>query len=163
MRKFFLTVLIGFLVASCANKEKVAQTAEQKKQEEANLMEANRQWAKSVSPEEFFSFIVEDALMMPPDKPVIKGHEDMAKTLQEFQSLPGFKIAWEPQEAFVSKSGDLGYCVDRILVNFDGKDGNIVNLFEKGVSIWKKNDKGEWKMAVDIWNVDPTITSIYKY
>ncbi|AXT62665.1 hypothetical protein D1816_20725 [Aquimarina sp. AD10] len=163
MRKFFLTVLIGFLVASCANKEKVAQTAEQKKQEEANLMEASRQWAKSVSPEEFFSFIAEDALMMPPDKPVIKGHEDMAKTLQEFQSLPGFKIAWEPQEAFVSKSGDLGYCVDRILVNFDGKDGNIVNLFEKGVSIWKKNDKGEWKMAVDIWNVDPTITSIYKY
>lgn len=158
MKKIFLIALTGLLLASCANE----QTAEQKKQEEANLMEANRKWAKAASPEEFFSFISSDGIMMAPDKGRIQGHEGIGKALQEFQSLPGFKITWEPQEAFVSKSGDLGYSIDRVLVNFDGEDGNQVNLFEKGVTIWKKNEKGEWKMAVDIWNVDPTITSIYK-
>ncbi|AUP79474.1 YybH family protein [Flavivirga eckloniae] len=166
MKKIFLIALTSCLLASCANgqkaEKKVELTAEHKKQEEANLMEANRKWAKAASPEEFFSFIDNEALMMPPDKPVIKGHEGIGKTLKEFQSLPGFKITWEPQEVFVSKSGDLGYSVDRILVNFDGEDGKTVNLFEKGVTIWKKNDNNKWKMVVDIWNVDPTINSIYK-
>lgn len=158
MKKIFLIALTVLLLASCANE----QTVEQKKQEETNLMEANRAWAKAATPEAFFNFISSDGIMMAPDKPVIKGHEGIGKALQEFQSLPGFKITWEPQEAFVSKSGDLGYSVDRVLVNFDGEDGRQVNLFEKGITIWKKNDKDEWKMAVDIWNVDPTITSIYK-
>ena len=125
-------------------------------------MQANRDWAKAASPEEFFSFISEDAQMLAPDKPVNKGHEEIGKTLKEFQSYPGFKIKWEPQEVSVSKSGDLGYTIDRILVNFNGDDGNTVDLFEKGVTIWKKNANKEWKMVVDIWNVDPTINSIYK-
>ena len=166
MKRIFLITLTSIVMASCVNESKVeegvAQTAEQNKLEETNLMEASRKWAKASSPEEFFSFIGKNALMMPPDKPVIRGHQDIGKILKEFQSLPGFKITWEPQEVFVSKGGDLGYSVERILVNFDGEDGNTVNLFEKGVSIWKKNTKNEWKMAVDIWNVDPTITSIYK-
>ena len=166
MKRIFLIALTGLFLVSCANDQKVAPTAQEiaklQKQEEANLMETNRNWAKSASPEEFFSFIGKDALLMAPDKGVIKGHESIGKTLQEFQSLPGFKIIWEPQEAFVSKSGDVGYCIDKILVNFNGEDGKQVNLFEKGVTIWKKNNKNEWKMAVDIWNVDPTITSINK-
>jgi ketosteroid isomerase-like protein len=166
MKKVFLIAFIGLFFASCANNEKATPTVQEiaklQKQEEVNLMEANRKWAKAGSPEEFFSFIGDDALMMAPDKGVLEGHEAIGKTLQEFQSLPGFKITWEPQEAFVSKSGDLGYSVDRILVNFDGEDGKQVDLFEKGVTIWKKNANNEWEMAVDIWNVDQTITSIYK-
>ncbi|WP_282085064.1 YybH family protein [Aquimarina algiphila] len=170
MRKLFLIALIGYLVTSCANEEKVKhvvkplaeQTAEQKKYEEDNLMETSRKWSKTFSTEEYFSFIGKDGIMMAPDKGIIRGHEKIRKILQEFQSLPGFKVAWEPQEAFVSKSVDLGYTIDLMLVNFDGENGNTVSLFEKVVTVWKKDKKGEWKMAVDIWNVDPTITSIYK-
>lgn len=166
MKRIFLIALTGLFLTSCVHEQKAAptvqETAKIQKQEEANLMEVSRKWAKAASPEEFFSFIGKDALLMAPEKGVIKGHEGIGKTLQEFQSLPGFKITWEPQEAFVSKSGDLGYSVDRILVNFEGEDGKQVNLFEKGVTIWKKNSKNEWKMAVDIWNVDQTIASIYK-
>ncbi len=166
MKKVILIALTGLFLISCAKNEKAAPTAAEiavlQKQEVTSLMEASRNWGKAASPEDFFSFIGEDALMLAPDKGVIKGHEDIGKVLQEFQSLPGFKITWEPQEAFVSKSGDLGYSRERILVNFDGEDGKQVNLFEKGVTIWKKNKKGKWKMAIDIWNIDPTITSIYK-
>ncbi|AXT52572.1 hypothetical protein D1818_17675 [Aquimarina sp. BL5] len=155
MRKLFLIASVGLLLASCANE----QTTEQK---EANLMEISRNWSKAASAEEFLSFINSDGIMMAPDKGSIQGHGGIKKALQEFQSIPGFAITWEPQEAFVSKSGDLGYSVEKILVTFDGENGEKVKLFEKGVSIWKKNKNGEWKMAVDIWNVDPTLTSIYK-
>ena len=96
MKKLFLIAVMGILLASCANNQTenttTELTAEQLKQEEANLMETNRKWAKAASPKDFFSFVSKDALMMPPDKPVIKGHEGIGKTLQEFQALPGFKI-----------------------------------------------------------------------
>jgi ketosteroid isomerase-like protein len=166
MKKIFLIAVTGILLASCANnqaeKKVVELTVEQLKKEEVNLMETNRNWEKSASPEEFFSFINSDALLMAPDISVVKGHKGIGEVLKGFQSLPGFKISWEPQEVFVSKAGDLGYSVDRILVNYNDKDGNTVDLFEKGVTIWKKNAKNEWKMSVDIWNVDKTINSIYK-
>ncbi len=166
MKKVIFMALIGLFLTSCANNEKAAPTAAElakiNQQEVTSLVEASRNWGKAATPEEFFSYIGTDALMLAPDKGVVKGHEGIGKVLQEFQSLPGFKITWEPHEAFVSKSGDLGYSRERILVNFDGEDGNQVNLFEKGISIWKKDANDEWKMAVDIWNVDKTINSIYK-
>lgn len=157
MRKLFLIAITGLLLASCGKE----QTAEQKKQEEAILLETSRKWSQSFSTEDYFSFIGEDGIMMAPDQPLLEGPKEIRKVLQEFQSLPGFKVTWEPQVAFVSKSGDLGYTIDKMLVNFDDENGNTANIFQKVVSIWKKNDQGEWKMAVDIWNADPTITSIY--
>lgn len=157
MKNAFYLVFMSFFIMSCNTTETVNQEKEAKA-----LKEVVRQWAKAASPEAFFSFIGNDALMMAPDKPILKGHEAIGKVLQEFQSIPGFAITWEPQETFVSASGDLGYSVDLILVTYDGEDGNKVKLFEKGTSVWKKDAKGEWKMAIDVWNVDPTITSIYK-
>lgn len=157
MKKIYLIALVGFLLTSCVNE----QTTEQRKQEESHLLEISREWSKSFSTEKYFNFIGEDGIMMAPDQPLLRGHEEIRKTLKEFQSLPGFKVAWEPQEAFVSKSGDLGYTVDKMLVNFNDENGNKVDQFQKVVSIWKKNNEGEWKVAVDIWNTDPTITSIF--
>jgi len=58
------------------------------------------------------------------------------------------------------RAGDLGYSLDLLLVTYDDEDGNTVKVFSKGITIWKKD--GRWKMAVDIWNVDPTITSVFQ-
>ena len=157
MKNLFIVLLTLTIATSACAQVKV----DQKKEAEA-LMEANRQWAKAASPEAFFSFIRPDALMMAPDIGIAKGHEEMGKVLAGFQALPGFHITWEPQEAYVAGSGDLGYSVDRILVSFDGEDGKKVEIYEKGLSVWKKDDQGDWKMAIDIWNVDTTINSIYK-
>ena len=157
MKKVLFFLLIATVSTTAFAQKKVNQKKELKK-----LMEVNRQWAKATSPEAFFSFIASDGLMMAPDKSISRGHEEIGKVLGEFQSLPGFAIVWEPQEGFVASSGDLGYTVDRILVSFDGEDGKKVEIFEKGVTIWKKNKEGTWKMTIDIWNIDPTITSIFK-
>lgn len=138
-----------------------AQTKLNQNKEVTSLMEASRAWAKAATPEAFMSFIDEDALMMAPDKGIAKGHESIVKLVGEFQSYPGFQITWEPQEAFVSNSGDLGYTVDKILVNFNDENGKKVDLFEKGVTIWTKDANDEWKLIIDIWNVDPTINSIF--
>ena len=156
MRRLFLVVFTGIILASCVNE----QTTVDRKQEEANLMETSRKWSQSFSTDEYFSFIGEDGIMMAPGQPLLEGHEKIRSVLQEFQALPGFKVTWEPQEALVSKSGDLGYTIDKMLVNFNDENGDTVNQFQKVVSVWKKNEQGEWKMVIDIWNADPTLTSI---
>lgn len=152
----FLLFMLTFSISS------FAQHNMDQRKETDKLMDASRHWAASVPTDQFFNFISPEGVMMPPDNGSVKGHEGIGKLLGEFKSLPGFSITWEPQEAFVAKSGDLGYTVDRILVNFKDQNGKKVDLFEKGVTIWKKDSNGDWKMAIDIWNVDPSITSIYK-
>lgn len=153
---FVLLAVFAFTLSS------FAQTSKQQKKDAKDLMEANRNWAKAASPEQFMSFISPEALVLAPDKGVLKGHEEIGGMLAELNSIPGFQIKWEPQEAYVSTAGDLGYSIDRILVNYDGENGKKVDLYEKGVTIWKKDKQGEWKMVVDAWNVDETISSIYK-
>ena len=153
---FLLLVMFTFINLT------FAQTSSQQKTDAKELMETNRNWAKAATPEDFFSFINPDALVLAPDKGILKGHEQIGDMLAEFQTIPGFQIKWEPQEAFVSIGGDLGYSIDLLLVSYDGENGKKVEIFEKGVTIWKKNNQGIWKMVVDAWNVDKTITSIYK-
>lgn len=140
----------------------ISQTSDQQILDSKELMEANRNWSKSGTPKKFFSFVDQDALVLAPDKGILKGHEQIGGMLAELQTIPGFQIKWEPQEAFVSTAGDLGYSIDLILISYDGENGNKVEVFEKGVTVWKKNNQGKWKMVVDAWNIDNTITSIYK-
>ncbi|WP_430905776.1 YybH family protein [Maribacter sp. 2-571] len=158
MKTAVLTVLAGLMMLSCTNR----QTAELSQEGEAQLLETSREWSKSFSTEAYFSFIGEDGIMMAPDQPLLQGHEKIRKVLSEFQSIPGFNVTWEPQQAFVSESGDLGYTIDKMLVSFEDENGSTVKQFEKVVSIWKKNEEGVWKMAVDVWNTDPTLTAIDK-
>lgn len=154
MKKLLFFVVVGFFAINS-----YAQTSVNQLEATENLLEVNRQWAKA-TPETFFNFLDTDILLLSPDKPVLRGHDGFKKLLGEFQSLPGFSIKWEPQEAYVSKSGDLGYTIDKILVSFDGEDGKKVNLFQKGITIWKKDKNDQWKCVVDMYNSDPTITSI---
>lgn len=137
---FFLLVLFAFTNVV------VAQTSPQQKKDAMELMEANRNWAKAATPEQFMSFISPEAFVLAPDKGVLKGHEQIGGMLAELNSIPGFQITWEPQEAYVSKDGDLGYSIDLILVNYSGEDGKKVDLYEKGITVWRKNEQGEWKM-----------------
>lgn len=157
MKKILFVLIIAVLSTPTTAQNNVKQKEEQKK-----LMDVNRAWAKTASPEQFFSFISTDVLLLAPDKKTLRGHEEFGRFLDEMYLLPGFQIKWEPQSAVVSTSGDLGYTVDRIRVTYDDENGNKVDLFEKGVTIWQKDEEGNWKLSVDIWNVDPSITSIYQ-
>lgn len=168
MKKVIYLAVACLLIQSCETADKAEEQDEKnlvttidEKKEVQSLLKVSRDWAHAASPEEFFSFIGEDAIMMAPDKSFIRGKAGIGKALKEFQSAPGFQITWEPQEAYVSKSGDMGYTVDKILVNYDDADGNKVDLYEKGIAIWNKKEDGSWELAVDIWNTDPSLKSIF--
>ena len=156
MKKIFLWAISGVFLISCQPQvPTVDQAAEEEK-----LMETSRQWAKSKTNEEYLSYWHENAVLMAPGQPTLNGHEDISKMLESTKDIPGFAVDWEPQEAFVSKSGDLGYLIERTSFTMNDSLGNPMTEFHKTVTIWKKQEDGSWINVVDMYNQDPSITSI---
>lgn len=97
---------------------------------------------------------------MPQGQPTVKGNDAIRKMLEGNANIPGFEVNWEPKEAFVSQSGDLGYVLAHKYFRMRDSLGNTVTIFNRGVEIWEKQEDGSWKNVVDIFNENPSLTSI---
>ncbi len=158
MKNLIPTLVIVSLIWSCQEKP-IDQEAEAEK-----LMELSREWAEAAvnrDVEKTVSFWADDAIIMSPNEPAMKGKEAIRAMVAESMQIPGFEVKWVPREAYVSKSGDLGYVlVQNYFIIPTDTLGNDMVIFNKGVEIWKKQDDGAWKNVVDIYNGDPTINSL---
>lgn len=132
---------------------KVDQEAEARK-----LMQLSRDWSDMVEAgqlEESMKLWAEDAVMLPPDLPVLAGKPAIREYVLDAQSIPGFKISWEPESAHISKSGDMAYLIERNVIEMDGEDGGRIVTHGKVVTVWRKDSDGRWKNVVDMWNAAP--------
>lgn len=159
MNLYQLIPTIGLLVIliSC-NEQAIDQEAEAEK-----LMELSREWALSAQEDDLertLNYWAGDAILMSSGQPALNGHDEIMKMLEETSQIPGFEVNWEPKEAFVSKCGDLGYVIANNYFKFPDSVGNIATTYGRAVEIWKKQEDGTWKNAVDISTSDPSVTSI---
>ena len=125
----------------------------------AALMQTSREWAKAAAGGDvdvILSYWADDAVVMAPDEPVVDGKAALRAMVLGMQKIPGFSITWEPERAVISKSGDIGYLIERNRVTFTGPDGAVKTQFGKAVTIWRKDASGAWKCVVDAWNNNPT-------
>jgi ketosteroid isomerase-like protein len=157
MKNLFLIPFI--LLFYCCGDIPVDQNAEAEK-----LMQLSKDWAQAAMErdvEKVAAFWADDAVIMSPDEPAMKGITAIRQMVAESMQIPGFEVQWEPQEAFVSKGGDLGYVLIKNYFKIPTDTlGNTTVIYNKGVEIWKKQSDGQWKNVVDIYNGDPTINSI---
>lgn len=68
-----------------------------------------------------------------------------------FESGPGDVISWVPRFSDVAASGDLGFSVGE--ATFDFADGSL--FFSKYLTVWQKQNTGEWRFAADLGNSRP--------
>ena len=62
------------------------------------------------------------------------------------------KLSWEPTEIFVAKGADMAVSWGQwTYAPFDASKKPITGRF---VTVWRKNDKGEWKGLIDIGTPD---------
>ena len=155
-------ILSGIILASifaCKEETPIDQQAEAEK-----LMELSRAWAKAAvdrDVDKTVSYWADDAILMSSDYPTMRGIDSLRAMVERSMNIPGFEVNWEPQEAYVSASGDLGYViVKNYMTTPIDTLGNTKTVFNKGVEIWKKQADGSWKNVVDIANEDPSIDSI---
>ncbi len=158
MKNIILISILIIVISSCSQQQIVDQKAEGEK-----LMELSREWAASAATddlEKILNYWAEDAIVLPPGQSTLRGHNEIMQMLEGGAQIPGFEVNWEPKEVFVSKSGDLAYLIEHNYFAMDDSLGNQFKTFNKAVTIWKKQEDGSWKNVVDIWNEDPSITSI---
>lgn len=158
LNRLILVSAILFTITACK------QTTIDQEAEAEKLMELSRSWAKSVKDrdvEKMLSYWADDAMVMSPNEASVVGIEALRGMVERSMKIPGFEIYWEPKEAFVSKSGDLGYVIIKNYMTMPTDTlGNTRTVFNKGVEIWKKQENGVWKNVVDISNSDPSISSL---
>lgn len=149
--RLLLSCLLAAGLAACAGRPDPAA-------EEAKLMETSRAWSRAAAGgdvDAILAYWADDALVLPPGQPALRSRAALRAYLETSMKTPGFRIAWEPLEAKVSKDGDMGYLVERTTVTVDGPDGRPVSQHFRGVTIWRRQADGSWKNAVDINNPEP--------
>lgn len=148
-------MLVPFLVAGCAESEARVDT----EAEAAELMRLSREWsdvAGSGDLEATLAYWADDAIMMAPGQPPLRGKEAIREYVQATGSIPGFGVKWEPLEAHVAESGDLAYLIERNQFTYQDSTGTPVTESNKVLTVWRKDPDGAWKNVVDMWNADPT-------
>ncbi len=146
------TALLFTILAGCSG-QKIDTKAEGEK-----LMETSRQWSKLASTdsiEKVLDYWADDAIVMSPGQPGMKGKDAIRKMVEGTSKIPGFKISWEPLTVEVSKSGDMAYMIERNQITVNDSLGNPITEYNKGVTVWRKGPDGYWKNVVDMWNADP--------
>lgn len=126
--------------------------------EEARLMQTSREWsqaAQSRDIERILRYWADDAVIIAPGEPERRGKAAIREYLLASYEVPGFGISWEPLEATVAASGDLGYLLERTRVTVNGPDGRPVAQDYRAVTVWRKESDGEWRNLVDISNAPP--------
>ena len=122
------------------------------------LMQLSREWSQVAGTgdiEATLSYWAEDAVMMPPDMPPLRGKEAIRGFVDGSSQIPGFSVRWEPLEAHVSSSGDLAYLIERNQFSYQDSTGVQVSESNKVVTVWRKEADGTWRNVVDMWNADP--------
>ena len=115
----------------------------------------SRDWSALVGAGELEASIdlwADDAVLLPPDRPVLIGKEVIRDYVISASSIPGSKISWEPDSAHISESGDMAYLIERNVIEFDGEDGAKIVTHGKVVTVWREDSEGQWKKFVGMWN-----------
>ncbi len=152
MRTFSVVVLamLSLLVSSCVKKADI-------EAEKTAILTADAEWASAATArnaERAASFLADDAVFMPPHEPVIVGKDAIAQWMAAGLADPAFSISWQTTEVVVAASGDFAYSTGMNQIQITMPDGSIMTDTGKGLTVWKKQADGSWKVAVDVFNSD---------
>jgi ketosteroid isomerase-like protein len=122
------------------------------KTEGEKLMQISKEWSRVASTdsiEKILSYWADDAIVFSSGQSPIAGKQALREMVETSFKTPGFKISWEPISAYVSKSGDLGYLIERNKITVNDSLGNPIIMYGQGVTVWKRDQDGSWKNVVE--------------
>ena len=130
-----------------------------------DLLRRDGEWAASAGTtdvERMLSYWSEDAVVTPPHEAPVVGKPAIRKMVEDSLKIPGFSVRWKPAEAVVSTSGDLGYTTGENVFTFPDSTGKVAPHPGRYVTVWKKDDAGQWRCVIDFSNEAPEPASIPK-
>ena len=116
------------------------------------LIDADVAWANAAASgdvDKIKQYWSEDAINYFPGQNPAFGKEQILEIAKHNRSIPGFSLSWEPRDAVVSNSGDLGYTHGSFKMSFIDPEGNTLVKTGSYVCIWKKQEDGSWKCVME--------------
>jgi ketosteroid isomerase-like protein len=145
-------IALSVLVAGCA-------TTQDSGREGDALMQRDREWAALATQgrdvERILAFWTEDATIFPPSAPAVHGKAAIRDYVQKSLAIPGFQIQWRPASAAISADETLGYTTGENAVTVPGPEGRLITITGRYTTVWRRNQGGDWKCVIDIWNSGP--------
>jgi len=150
MKNLFPLVIFLIILTDC-NQAKVDFKAE-----EAAIMKTDSMWAalarEGADVNKIVSYWSDDAVVIAPGQPVVKGKAALLKMVTDSKNIPGFNISWRSANVNFSPDGKLAYLSSENLITMTDSAGKKISMPGRGYTIWRKEADGDWKCAVDIWN-----------
>ncbi len=127
------------------------------------LLARDRAWAKvaaaGANVDSILSYWTADARVALPDQPLLIGQKALRTMVSGSLATPGFHISWTPDSAIVSAAGDLGYTFGTNHVTAPDAAGHLTSSEGRYVTVWRKEADGQWRCAVDIYNLGPSASA----
>jgi len=130
------------------------ETTDKHEQMKSELMKIDREFSNLSleigSHESFLAYIDDSCILLRPNRYPVVGREK----IEEMYSKPdtSFSLSWEPLNADISSSGDMGFTYGIYTIHMDSPEGEKVKKEGTYVTIWKKNKAGQWKFVLDTGN-----------
>ena len=125
--------------------------------DEAALRKLDDEWSKAAGAkdlEKTVSYYTDDALVMPPNSPVLQGKDAARAMWKSMFAVPGFGGGWKATRVEVAKSSDLGWTSGPYEITETDASGKPMTDKGKYLAVWKKQADGSWKCVADIFNTD---------
>ena len=125
-------------------------------QDEAEVMETDRAFARATAArgvEGWVSYFAEDGIMVS-GLAVVIGQDSIRALMTPAFADSTYSLRWEPTRAEVAGSGDLWYTLGTFESRRTDADGNVVIRTGSYLTVWRREQSGEWKVALDIGSPD---------
>lgn len=146
-RFFVLIVVFSFILLSCKQKSNKSESLPDKNEIINADMEFSRLSEEKGMKTAFIEYIDSNGVLLRPNEMPIVGANAIDYLIQ--QNDTGYSLTWQPNNAEISVSGDLGYSYGIYAMRPASKDTVIYGTY---TSIWKKQKDGKWKFVLDSGN-----------
>lgn len=108
--------------------------------------------AGSAGVDAWMAFYATDAIVHLPNDGLASGREPIHDAVTRLLALPQLSVALHQVKVEMARSGDLAYLIGEYELRFGDSRG--APLRERGSlhELWRKQNDGTWKCAVDLWN-----------
>ena len=142
---YFVTFTISLLLACCT-------TSQDLKSLESELLQTDIEWATAAKMndiEKLTSFWADDAINFFPGVPPAYGKESILELVRRNRLQSGFSLSWDPKEAVVAASGEIGYTYGEFIMTIGNPESGVVQRSGNYVCIWRKDTGSSWKCYVE--------------
>lgn len=123
------------------------------------LLQRDAEWASAASAgkgvDKIVSYWSEDAVVLPPGQPALRGRAAIRAYVAESLKIPGFGMHWKSGNVRFPPDGNLAYMDGANEVTVPGTDGKPGTHAGRGITVWRRDADGQWRRVVGIWNDPP--------